>query len=355
MIFSFFVYSKSVSAQSCGGGVTCCVDGTGPNGDPVQCAYSFPGSCDSSCNGECDGGYLGDSDCNWSNATPPPGGGIPVTPCNAPQNVYCPLNSSCTPSGIYSCNTYNINYNSYTTSVFDGPGGNAVCSLGNAQTSDHSCNAWFCGYTVTTYACCPAGSVSMWYWSQPANTTHIVNQCDHESTNNCWPGTFVSWTPQTWCGRSGTDEEGNREDWYIGIKICRPRRVKVHFCQQNCTATAPSIPELRSPSNGEIISTTNVSLMWNNTSQTWGTACSTQNNQFSVYVGTSPSSLALIGTVGSGTGSIAFSGSEGQTYYWRVRALNGQLTTDSSIWSFTINSGPWWQTKDGDVIIHSWV
>lgn len=348
-ILTFF-NPNSTYAQQCSGGVTCCASGD------VNCQYTYPGDCDENCNANCGGGDPIDSGCNWSNATPAPGGGIPVTPCNAPQNVNCPLNSSCTPSGIYSCNTYNINYNSYTTSVFDGPNGNAVCSLGNAQTSDHSCNAWFCGYTVTTYACCPAGSVSMWYWSQPANTTHTVSQCDNESTNNCWPGTFVSWVPSYQCGVSARDEEGNREPLYVGVKTCRPPQVKVHFCQQNCTASAPSTPTLLSPSNGGVISTTNVSLMWNNTSQTWGTACSTQNNQFRVFIGTSPSALALLGTVGSGTGSVAFSGSTGQTYYWQIRATNGRLTTSSPVWSFTITTtGPWWQTKDGDVIIHPWV
>lgn len=280
------------------------------------------------------------------------GGGIPVTPCNAPQNVNCPANTSCVPNSTYSCNPYNVDYNSSRSSVFDGPNGNAACRLGNAQASDRSCNAWFCGYTVTTYACCPAGSVSMHYYTQPADTFHSVSQCDSESTTNCWPGTFVSWTPQTWCGRSSRDEEGNREDLYVGTKRCRPQQVRVNVCVPNCTVTAPSTPTLLSPANGSTVSTANVSLVWNNTAQTWGNSCGINNNQFEIYVGTSPSSLALIGTVGSGTGSVAFSGTSGNTYHWKIRAKNGASNTDSPVWSFTIqipNASPWWQVKDGDV------
>ena len=56
-----------------------------------------------------------------------------------------------------------------------------------------------------------------------------------------------------------------------------------------------------------------------------------------------------MGTVASGTGSTAFSGTADTTYYWKVRAKNGSANTDSAVWSFTINEGPWWQVKDGDV------
>lgn len=357
-ILAFFYPSNSY-AQQCGGGVDCCV--LQQVGDALVCGGdTFPGECDENCNASCSGGSLVADNCGWSNATPPPGGGgIPVTPCNAPQNVNCPANTSCVPTGTYSCNTYNINYNSYTTSVFDGPGGNAVCSLGNAQTSDHSCNPWFCGYTVTTYACCPAGSVSMYYYVDGSTfTTSREFREDGQQPLNCYPGYQVSAPYIVSCrssNASGSSASGPWT-WCVWAQLCQNQPVKVNFCQQNCTATAPSTPTLLSPSNGGVISTTNVSLMWNNTSQTWGTACSTQNNQFRVFIGTSPSALALLGTVGSGTGSVAFSGSTGQTYYWQIRATNGRLTTSSPVWSFTITTtGPWWQTKDGDVIIHPWV
>jgi hypothetical protein len=145
---------------------------------------------------------------------------------------------------------------------------------------------------------------------------------------------------------SAKDEEGQRHPIYVWLKTCRPQPVKVHTCTPICTQVAPSTPTLLSPANNSNVSSNTVSLVWNNLSQNWGTAC-TQNNQFSVYIGTSPSSMGLLGTVGSGTGSANFTGTEGQTYYWRVMANNGALTAYSPTWQFTINSGPWWQVMDG--------
>ncbi len=76
LIVIIYFFPKQVSAQQCvNGGVTCCVDGTGPNGERVSCAYSGPGSCNSLCNPVCDGGYVSDSICYYEGQTPGGGGG----------------------------------------------------------------------------------------------------------------------------------------------------------------------------------------------------------------------------------------------------------------------------------------
>lgn len=248
-IVGFLFFPKGIVFAQCGGCQVTedCHDEYCPSlGDICQVCVYIDGcnGCHETGCGPCQ--YEdGNGDCHPLDAACEGGedydGGIGRGTCNAPQNVNCPANTACTPEGNKQCNTYNVNYNSSTVAVFDGPDGNIGCQLGNAQAlSDNTCNAWFCGYNVTTYACCPSGSVSRWWWVQPPNTTHSVNQCDHESTTNCWPGSFVSWTPQTWCGRSAKDEEGIREDWYIGIKTCRPAPVKAYSCDSICSVTAPN-------------------------------------------------------------------------------------------------------------------
>lgn len=90
--------------------------------------------------------------------------------CIAPENVNCSANIACVPGNNFYCSTYNVNYNSSSSTPFDGPAGNETCRLGNAQTSDRSCNPWFCGYTVTTYTCCPTGTVSSYSYSYQTYT-----------------------------------------------------------------------------------------------------------------------------------------------------------------------------------------
>ncbi len=178
-------------------------------------------------------------------------GAVP-TDCRAPKN--CPANNSCvptatnncandwcTPRGSYACYPVNINTNSYVDHyVVSRAQYERNCQIGNAQslvqTFAYDTWTWY----LREYNCCPAGMVSTYTYIQPADTYHTVSQCDHESTINCWPGTFVSWTPSYWCGRSPKDEEGNREDWYVGTKRCRPARARVYSCVSICNSTAPT-------------------------------------------------------------------------------------------------------------------
>lgn len=127
---------------------------------------------------------------------------------------------------------------------------------------------------------------------------------------NDWDDTFVSRSYGTGAGNcycNCENEDGcganctRGGNWVKNDIITCTSKTTTWSCVPTCTATSPSTPTLISPSNGSTISSTSVTLAWSNTGQTWGTACGSQNNQFRVYIGTSPSSLGLLGTVGSGT------------------------------------------------------
>ncbi len=164
-------------------------------------------------------------------------------------------------------------------------------------------------------------------------------------------GTCGDWYP---CGTPNNPNKLCR-DCTSDETFCTKDWVNTYACVPTCSAVAPSTPTLLSPSNGGTVSTGTVSLTWDATNQDWGTSCVANSNSFEIYIGTSQNSLSLIGTKASGTGnSVSFSaGSSGTTYYWKVRAKNGSLQTDSNVWSFTVNNGPWWQTKDGDISTNS--
>lgn len=99
-----------------------------------------------------------------------------------------------------------------------------------------------------------------------------------------------------------------------------------------CLASTPATPNLTSPVDGGNVSQTTVGLLWNATN--FGVACGTQTNVYEVYVGTSPGSMTLRTTTTAN--SYNFSGSVGTTYYWRVQAKNGSLSTFSATKSFNI-------------------
>lgn len=313
----------------------CWVDGCSGS-----CEESTCGPCQYACgSGDCcdvDAACQGEDDTN---------GGIGRGGCVAPQNVNCPANSACTPEGNRLCNTYNINYNSATQTTFDGPDGNATCQLGNAQASEHGCNAWFCGYNVTTFDCCPAGSVSRWWYVQPANTTHSVNQCDYESTTNCWPGTFVSWVPTYQCGISPKDEEGNREPLYVGIKTCKPERVKAYSCDSICSGTAPS--NIAYDSGTQQVS-------W-----TPGAGSTSQTLYISpveadVHNGCGAATCLVRTTFNNGTTStynISATLQSATRYYVGIFAFESQSCIKAAYGYFdtpALNAGAWWQVADGD-------
>lgn len=119
-----------------------------------------------------------------------------------------------------------------------------------------------------------------------------------------------------------------------------------------CVTDAPTAPVLVAPSNGTTLSTTDVTLDWNATSD-WGTGCPSNSNTYRVYLNESSPPTTQIASVGSGTTASNFTGEFGKTYYWRVGAHNGSLETLSGIRSFTIQSGAaqnaWWQVEGAGV------
>lgn len=178
---------------------------------------------------------------------------------------------------------------------------------------------------------CPANTTPDW-------TRPIYYGCKH-------------WSNDRICGDLKVGSDAGRSNYCDRCAdvegVCKLTAIYRPTCVENCSPTAPGIPSLLSPANDSVVSTTNPTLSWSSTG--WGTTCTTTNNQFTIYIGTNPSSLAFLGTVNSSTTNISFSGSNGQTYYWKVRASNGEASRDSDTWSFTINRGPWWQSRDGDL------
>lgn len=211
--------------------------------------------------------------------------------------------------------------------------GKVNCHLGTAQayngcvtTNAEGVNG--CDYQrISTFACCPSGTQSECHWVPESTYTYtlqntcrnatncngdtfishtgtscvepnwqhvsmgeVTTTCQHSATyqttgtcfqwaTGCYPGRVISWYPDPALGVCYYDSEGGANVYNIRLTCGKPD-VKVCSCTPTCNQTAPSTPSLLSPANGSTISATNVSLMWNNLSQTWGTACGTQNNQF---------------------------------------------------------------------------
>lgn len=170
-------------------------------------------------------------------------GGIGRGGCVAPQNVNCSANTACVPGHNFYCSTYNVNYNSSSTSVFDGPAGNETCRLGNAQTSSRRCHAWFCGYDVTTYTCCPSGTVSSYSYSYE---TYTILKYPDASAYNCYPDVWISTVQSSVYGgthRVCEGEDGGppcgQQAWYYMRTTCR-KRITTYSCTSVCNSTAPT-------------------------------------------------------------------------------------------------------------------
>lgn len=258
-------------------------------------------------------------------------GGIGRGACIAPQNVNCPANTACVPGNNLYCSTYNVNYNSSTTTGFDGPAGNEGCQLGNAQTSSRRCNPWFCGYDVTTYTCCPAGTVSTYSYSYE---TYTILKYPDASAYNCYPDAFISSVQSSYYGgthRVCEGEDGGKpcgqRAWYYMLTTCR-KRITTYTCRALCPR--PTAPGLVSPHNGDQLSSTSVGLQWN--ASNFGTGCS---GTYTVYIGTSnpPTSSIYLGT---NTSVNLTNLTRGSTYYWYVQAVNSGQTANSGVRSFTI-------------------
>lgn len=250
-----------------------------------------------------------------------------------------------------------------------------VCSLGTAQKYLGCCTAgktdengeWYCGsWKYATYPCCPPGTSDQCVIENTGNTYVIEQTYSFRETCSESIDVFVKyeqgrldqtlrmcdgeWVWNPILGRDKCSGSIYYYSTYFYNTTCQDF-VKTCSCSPTCTAVAPSKPSLLSPADNSSITATTVNLVWDDIVQDWGTSCVTNSNTYEVYVGTSPTSLALLGAVSDGNGnSVQFgAGVAGQTYYWKVRAKNGSLLTDSDIWSFTINDGPWWQVKDGDI------
>lgn len=106
-----------------------------------------------------------------------------------------------------------------------------------------------------------------------------------------------------------------------------------------CTPTAPSAPALVAPSNGATVASAGTTLDWNPVSS-WGDGCG-GSNTYRVYMEANDSTPdILVATKTSGitahaTGALT----SGVTYYWKIRADNGSLFTDSVVRNFTVSSG----------------
>lgn len=240
-----------------------------------------------------------------------------------------------------------------------------LCTVGSAQQIIGCCGSgqgegdeWFCANPqYATYPCCPPGTTDACVIEDTGTTYSVLRDYNFRFTcDEDWDVFVSTGAPHPPKGAAiRICDDPNHEGcyWYqptYWTTVCADY-TKTCSCTPTCTATAPSTPTLLSPANGASVSTETVSLVWNDTTQDWGTSCVTNSNAYEVYLGTSPTSLALIGTVSDGNGnSVQFgAGVVGQTYYWKVRAKNGSTNTDSAVWSFTINEGPWWQVKDGDI------
>ena len=103
-----------------------------------------------------------------------------------------------------------------------------------------------------------------------------------------------------------------------------------------CVSTAPAAPTLSSPSNGAAGISTSPTVSWNAISS-WGTNCAGNTNTYTVFLDTSSNPTTQRGSpVGEGTTNVGISGLNNSTgYYWKVRASNGALSSDSSPWPFS--------------------
>ncbi len=165
---------------------------------------------------------------------------------------------------------------------------------------------------------------------------------------------FGSWERNRWRGSSfshGTVTQARfrfvRDAQYAGSETIAAIS-EVDFREYvACTDTAPSPPlTLSSPANGSTGQSTSPTVSWNTVSG-WGTNCAGNTNTYQVFLHSDQNLVqnsdptASQGTVAAGTTSKSISGlSNGITYYWKVRASNGALSTDSAVWSFTTAALP---------------
>lgn len=106
-----------------------------------------------------------------------------------------------------------------------------------------------------------------------------------------------------------------------------------------CTDTPPTAPALVSPANGATNQPASLTLDWENPSS-FGTRCAGNQNNFVVFLeaGDSTPDTEITSDTG-GFSQFTVSGlTIGKTYFWKVRATNGALSTDSEVRSFTVGT-----------------
>lgn len=223
-----------------------------------------------------------------------------------------------------------------------GPGGG--CKSNQVCCSANSCGGGGGGTTqCVSPVDCPPGTVK--------SATVTSSACDPVCGNNAWgtggtPGTAQAYTG---CCQYETTGGGNcvwepcptKNNPNKVCKVCDPEEtwckketVTTYECIPSCTTQNPSSVSLVSPANGANIGGGGVTLDWTGVAS-WGVACDTAR-QYEVFVDTVPTPTTIYGVVAEGVTSDYFMGTVGQTYYWKIRADNGSVYTDSPVRSFTL-------------------
>lgn len=161
---------------------------------------------------------------------------------------------------------------------------------------------------------CPAGQIPI---GDPAyaNSNPPYTSCQRAG---CFPPHIWQSPTSEPCGQN----KFGQDKWYCYRIAC-------------CTLGQPAAPVLSSPADGAQITSLSTTLSWTYPGP-WGDACN-GTNQFEVRLGTSPSNVPVVATVGSGTFSyLANNLTSGTTYYWRIVATHSGQGTSSPLWSFTV-------------------
>lgn len=225
----------------------------------------------------------------------------------------------------------------------NGPGGgcksNQVCCAAN------SCGGGGGGGTIqcTQPQDCPPGTVK--------STTVVASACEPLCGNNAWgtggsPGTAQSYTgccdwEETGGGNCVWENCPTKNNPKKLCKVCDPvetwckrETVTTYTCIPSCTTQNPSTPTLVSPADGANIGGQGVTLDWSAVAS-WGVACAT-NRIYQVFVDTVPDPTTIYSSNTESVTTDYFTGNIGETYYWKIRAHNGSVYTDSEVRSFTI-------------------
>lgn len=236
------------------------------------------------------------------------------------------------------------------------------CEGSTGSTCPSECRANSCGTGYEPAAGCgPITPENPNFGCKPNQACCRAISCDgsggggaNPSDPRCYSGeVFVRRVPEEYICRSpGACEDGG--DGIGGVsgdinwdEECRGGLANgcwVGDCVIPCTSTAPAAPSLSLPVAEANLSSTSVSLTWTH-SGAWGTNCSGNTDQFQIILQTcapSPAAITdpsvLLATVGKTTFSRAYTGVNGQTYCWKVRATNGVLTAQSAPRRFTIQN-----------------